>query len=63
MRVSDAPQAYSMCLDLLSKEVFMDQTAKIQPDVVYDVLEKMPRFWQETEGLAEHILTTYVSAV
>lgn len=41
--------------------VFMNPTTRNQSDVVYDLLEKMPRFWQEAEGFAEHVLTTYVT--
>lgn len=41
-------------------EIFMNPTTIKESDAVYDLLEKMPRFWQEAEGPVEHVLTTYV---
>jgi len=46
------------------QRLFMEPpTAKVRRDAVYDLLERIPVFWQEVDAPIEHILTTYVASI
>ncbi|KZT71316.1 hypothetical protein DAEQUDRAFT_666367 [Daedalea quercina L-15889] len=41
------------------QRLFMDLPENDHPDAVYDLLEKIPMFWQEVDPPIEHALTTF----